>query len=44
MPKLWFNDRVFMDGSEPERFMVMAARQALDTSIPPGSLIVLEEK
>lgn len=40
VPKLWFNDRVWVDGSAPERLMVVAARQALDTSIPPGVLII----
>ena len=41
MPKIWVNDRIYIDGAAPTRDMmirtfVLMIEQALDESIPKG--------
>ena len=43
VPKIWVNDKIFIDGAAPTREMMAATfvrmiEQALDDSIPPGKL------
>jgi hypothetical protein len=43
VPKIWVNDKIFIDGAAPTREMMAATfvkmiDQALDGSIPPGKL------
>ncbi|MCJ7500177.1 thioredoxin family protein [bacterium] len=46
VPKIWVNDKVFIDGAAPTREMMAATfvrmiEQALDDSIPPGKLSLI---
>ena len=41
VPKIWINDKIYIDGAAPTREMMMATfvammEQALDPSIPKG--------
>jgi hypothetical protein len=43
VPKIWVNDRVYIDGTAPTRAMmemtlIAMMKQAMDESIPPGKL------
>lgn len=43
VPKIWVNDKIYIDGAAPTREMMAATlvkmiEQALDDSIPPGKL------
>lgn len=47
VPKIWVNDKIFIDGAAPTREMMsltLAAmiRQALDESVPKGKFRVTE--
>ena len=46
VPKIWVNDKVFIDGAAPTSEMMAATfvrmiEQALDDSIPPGKLSLI---
>jgi hypothetical protein len=48
VPKIWINDRIYIDGAAPTREMmartlVLMIEQALDTSIPPGRFLIWED-
>jgi hypothetical protein len=47
LPKIWVNDRVYVDGAAPTRDMMALTlvgmiKQALDESIPPGKFMAEE--
>ena len=49
VPKIWINNRTHIDGAAPdaammERAMVLAIKQALDPSVPPGKLRMVPRK
>ena len=39
VPKVWVNERTFLEGQSPESVMLRAIRQALDPAAPAGRLI-----
>ena len=46
VPKIWINDRIYIDGAAPTREMMAATfvkmiEQALDQSIPKGKLLLM---
>ena len=48
VPKIWVNDRIYIDGAAPTRDMmattfVKMIEQALDQSIPKGKFRIVEE-
>jgi hypothetical protein len=47
VPKIWVNDKVYIDGAAPTRDMMALTlvgmiEQALDESVPPGKFRVTE--
>lgn len=47
VPKIWVNDKVYIDGAAPteemmEMILVAMIKQALDDSIPPGKFRITE--
>jgi hypothetical protein len=36
VPKVWINERIFLEGNSPEVTLVNGIRQSLDPSQPPG--------
>jgi len=43
VPKIWVNDKIYVDGAAPtremmERALIIMIQQALDESNPPGKL------
>jgi len=38
VPKIWINERTFLEGQAPESVLIHAIRQAMDPTAPAGRL------